>query len=62
VCDGNQQKTGNFPAVLQPALAIGCELYTFPDADICPKTHPKDTSPVAEENTVVSNLWNAGYA
>ena len=46
----------NIPAVLQPALAIGCEICTFPDVDICPKTHPKDRSPVAEEDTIVSNL------
>jgi len=29
VCDGNQQKTGNIPAVLQPVLAIVSELCTF---------------------------------
>ena len=27
--DGNQQKTGNIPAVLQPVLAIVCEIHTF---------------------------------
>jgi len=46
----------NIPAVLQPALAIGCEICTFPDVDICPKTYPKDRSPVAGEDTIVSNL------
>ena len=29
VLDGNQQKTGNIPAVLQPVLAIVSELCTF---------------------------------
>ena len=37
-------------------------MYPFPDADICPKTHPKNRPPVAEEDTIVSNLRNAGYA
>ena len=62
MCDGNQQKTGNIPAVLQPVLAIGCEICTFPDVDIYPKRHPKDRSPVAKEVTIVSNLRNARYA
>ena len=38
------------------------KIYPFPDADICAKKHLKNRPPVAEEDTVVSNLRNAGYA